>query len=66
MTDQIDMIYLKIFIFRFISKPSTENKIIDSKTIVKSKKKQSLKCSVPSCEFRMKVFITAVNKKIDI
>ena len=44
MTDQIDMIYLKTFlIFRFISKPSTENKIIYNKTIVKSKEKQSLK-----------------------
>ena len=44
MTDRVNMIYLKNFlIFLFTSKPSMENKINYSKTIVKLKEKQSLK-----------------------
>ena len=44
MTDQIDMIYFKKFLmYRFISKPSTENEIIYNKTITKSKEKSIIK-----------------------
>ena len=46
MTDQIDMIYLKNFLvqnFDLYQKPSTENKIIYNKTIIKSKEKATLK-----------------------
>ena len=36
-------LFKNFLLFRFISKPSTENKIIYNKTIIKSKEKATLK-----------------------